>query len=100
MSRGRWLAEHSSGAPAPLRERVEAYLGEVPGELELPRALAHAGGAALDRAIAAPKARAAALDLLAADALVTLALLAQAETAPEGLAAFAGSLLTRAGGVR
>ena len=37
--------------------------------------------------------RAAALDLLAADALVTLALLAQAETAPEGLGRFAEHLV-------
>lgn len=95
-----WLAEHSSGAPARLRERVEEYLREVPGEPELAWSLVCAGRAALDRAIAAPEARAAALDLLAADALVTLALLAQAETAPEDLAAFAGSLLPRVGGVR
>lgn len=34
-----------------------------------------------------------ALDLLAADALITLALLAQAQTAPEGLEEFAISVL-------
>ena len=34
-----------------------------------------------------------ALDLLAADALVTLALLAQAQRQPEGLGAFAAAVL-------
>jgi len=37
--------------------------------------------------------RSVALDLLAADALVTLALLAQAQQAPERLGAFAAALL-------
>jgi hypothetical protein len=40
-----------------------------------------------------PGDRSAALDLLAADALVTLALLAQAERAPDDLGAFATALL-------
>jgi hypothetical protein len=40
-----------------------------------------------------PGDRSVALDLLAADALVTLALLAQAESAPEQLSEFAGSIL-------
>ena len=41
-----------------------------------------------------PGDRAIALDLLAADALITLALLAQAEQAPEQLGAFAAGLLS------
>jgi hypothetical protein len=38
-----------------------------------------------------------ALDLLAADALITLALLAQAQAAPERLGEFAVALLLRSG---
>jgi hypothetical protein len=43
--------------------------------------------------LAQPGDRSAALDLLAGDALVTLALLAQAEAAPDALGAFARTLL-------
>ena len=43
--------------------------------------------------VAHPGDRSVALDLLAADALITLALLAQAEQAPAALGAFATSLL-------
>jgi hypothetical protein len=39
--------------------------------------------------------RSIALDLLAADALITLSLLAQAQCAPEALEQFAASLLTQ-----
>jgi hypothetical protein len=59
------IADHFSLAA----ERVLAIVEEHPG----------------DRAIA--------LDLLAADALITLALLAQSEAAPERLGAFAEGLL-------
>ena len=48
---------------------------------------------ALDQVLAHPGDRSVALDLLAADALVTLALLAQAQRAPERLSEFAGSIL-------
>ena len=59
-------------------------------------ALAAAGQAALDRVLSHPGDRSAALDLLAADALITLALLAQAEAAPERLEEFATSVLRTA----
>lgn len=61
--------------------------------MPLPVALASAATAALDEVTRQPEGRGAALDLLAADALVTLALLAQAETDPSQLRAFATSLL-------
>lgn len=58
-----------------------------------PEALAASGRRALDRVLARAGDRSVALDLLAADALVTLALLAQAQQAPERLGAFAAALL-------
>jgi hypothetical protein len=58
--------------------------------------LAQAADSALAGALARGEGRAAALDLLAADALVTLALLARAEAAPGSLAGFAADLLATA----
>ena len=55
--------------------------------------LAGAGRRALDRVLARAGDRSVALDLLAADALVTLALLAQAQTSPERLGDFAATVL-------
>jgi hypothetical protein len=89
----RWLDRHTAAAPPALRERVYEYVGRIAGPAELPAALAAAGDAALASVLAHPGDRSVALDLLAADALVTLALLAQAETAPERLEAFADRLL-------
>jgi hypothetical protein len=106
---GAWLERHTARAPAPLHARVAAYaaaaaVGDAAaGDAAAPSAtsstadtLARAGAAALARVLAHPGDRSAALDLLAADALVTLALLAQALQAPERLGAFADELL-RAG---
>ena len=59
-------------------------------------ALAAAGRRALERVAAHPGDRSVALDLLAADALITLALLAEAERRPERLGQFAAGLV-RAG---
>jgi hypothetical protein len=87
-----WLEQHTSQAPPAIRARVEQYARAASGP-ELPQALATAGHAALDRVLSHPGDRSAALDLLAADALVTLALLAQAQTAPERLEEFAISVL-------
>jgi hypothetical protein len=88
-----WLDRHTARAPTELRARVHGYaLGIRPAE-PLPLALAAAGRAALERVVAHPGDRSVALDLLAADALVTLALLAQAQRAPDQLAAFATSIL-------
>jgi hypothetical protein len=58
-----------------------------------PDGLAASGRRALDRVLARQGDRSVALDLLAADALVTLALLAQARRTPERLDAFAAALL-------
>lgn len=90
---GDWLDRHTEHAPAELQARVREYaLMARPAE-PLPFALAAAGRTALERVVAHPGDRSVALDLLAADALITLALLAQAQRAPGELAAFATSVL-------
>jgi hypothetical protein len=58
-----------------------------------PEALARSARRALDRVLARAGDRSVALDLLAADALVTLALLAQAQSSPERLGDFAAAVL-------
>jgi hypothetical protein len=92
-----WFADHSEGAPVALRERAAAFLRQVEDEPDPSRRLARAAMDALAAALERPSNRAAALDLLAADALLTLALLRHAETQPADLAAFAADL--RAAGV-
>lgn len=92
---GDWLERHTSQAPPAIRARVEQYARAASGPT-LPRSLATAGQAALERVLSHPGDRSAALDLLAADALITLALLAQAQTAPERLEEFAASVLRAA----
>ena len=62
----------------------------------LPESLADAGRRALERVAAHPGDRSVALDLLAADALITLALLAEAERRPERLGQFAAGLVRAA----
>ena len=59
----------------------------------LSEVLASAGRSALDRVLSHAGDRSAALDLLAADALITLALRAQAEEAPERLEEFSTAVL-------
>jgi hypothetical protein len=89
-----WLDRHTARAPAALRARVREFACSGAGTP--PEALASAGQAALDRVLSHPGDRSAALDLLAADALITLALLAQAEIAPDRLEEFATSVLRTA----
>jgi hypothetical protein len=72
---------------------VRDHLTSVVGDVPLPERLAAAGRRALDRVLDQAGDRTVALDLLAADALVTLALLAQAQTSPERLSAFAAAVL-------
>ena len=79
-----WLDLHTSQAPPALRARVRQYALLAAGA-SLPQLLASAGQTALDQVLSHPGDRTAALDLLAADALITLALLAQAETNPDHL---------------
>jgi len=87
-----WLDRHSAKAPPALRARVHQYLSESRSH-PLPAELAAAADSALSRVLAQAGDRPAALDLLAADALITLALLAQAQADPERLEEFAISVL-------
>ena len=88
-----WLDQHTGQAPAALRARVREHAESARMNASLPGALADAGRHALARVLDHPGDRSVALDLLAADALVTLALLAQAQTSPERLGDFATSVL-------
>ena len=88
-----WLDRHTAAAPAALRARVREHALAMRSQEPLPTALALAGREALERVVAHPGDRSVALDLLAADALITLALLAQAREAPGALGAFAASVL-------
>jgi hypothetical protein len=86
------LDRHTSQAPAVLKARVMDYALASPGS-SVQGGLAAAAHTALAEVLTHPGDRSAALDLLAADALITLALLAQAEDAPENLEAFAAEVL-------
>jgi hypothetical protein len=96
MPRADWLEQHLRRSPPALAARVREYAAGEAGDGD-PDHLGRAAVAALGRVLAHPGDRSAALDLLAADALVTLALLGQAQLAPERLDALAVSLL---GGTR
>jgi hypothetical protein len=89
---GDWLDQHTSQAPTALRARVREYALAARGETRA-STLATAGQSALYQVLSHPGDRSAALDLLAADALITLALQAQAQDAPERLEEFATSVL-------
>jgi hypothetical protein len=88
-----WLGSKTSRAPEVLRERVVSFVGEPGPDVELSDRLAGAGGEALQSVLAHGGDRSVALDLLSADALITLALLAQAERDPNRLEAFAADLV-------
>jgi hypothetical protein len=90
---GSWLEQRTARAPEALRRRVVEYAGRAAAGSSIAVRLAAAGQAALERALEHSGDRSAALDLLAADALVTLALLAQSEQGADGLAAFAEEIL-------
>lgn len=89
MTAAEWLASSSTGAPAELVARAATWLARVPANAPASDHLALASEAALRAAIASPGGRPAAADLLAADALVTLALEARAAEDPASLGAFA-----------
>jgi hypothetical protein len=88
-----WLDRHTAAAPPALRARVREHALAVRTDEPLPAVLALAGREALERVVTHPGDRSVALDLLAADALITLALLAQAREAPGELGTFADSVL-------
>ena len=94
-----WLERRTGRAPDVLRRRVHHHLSQLGGTAAddaTPEALAEAGWGALAQVLDHAGDRTVALDLLAADALVTLALLAQAQRNPARLAGFAAEVL-RAG---
>lgn len=84
-----WAVRRTDGAPEALRARVAEWLaGRPEGDLGA-ETLLEAGRDALRATTGQPGGRSVALDLLAADALVTLALLFAAEHDPAGLEGFA-----------
>ena len=88
-----WVERHTSEAPDALRTRVQQHVARADARHTVPEALARAAREALGQVLLHPGDRSVALDLLAADALITLALLAQAQRAPERLGEFAASIL-------
>jgi len=89
-----WLASKIADAPPALRERVVELVGELEqGDEDLPDRLALAAKRGLDGVLVHPGDRSVALDLLSADALITLALLHQAEQDPSGLGDYADHLV-------
>jgi hypothetical protein len=87
-----WVEARTAGAPAALRHRILEHVRSQPPGIAAPEALALAARQSLDGVLAAPGDRGVALDLLAADGLITLALLRQGEDDPAALATFARSL--------
>lgn len=93
-----WLERHTAAAPDALRRRVLQHAGSTSSDDDpAARVLVRAAYTALERVVQHPGDRSVALDLLAADGLITLALLHQAEVDPASLAAFARSLTEEAG---
>ena len=93
MTTSVWLDARTAGAPPTLAARAQEYLQRVPPGGSDASRLAEAAHLALAAVLEQGRERSAALDLLAADSLLTLALLAQAESAPAGLEAFATDLV-------
>jgi hypothetical protein len=86
-----WLDTRRPAPPATLRARLEASLSGA--DLPLPEHLARLGRVLLDGVASRPEGRRElALDLLAADALITYAFEAQAEEAVEGVARLAAGV--------
>jgi hypothetical protein len=89
-----WLASKTLTAPPALRERVDQLARRhAVADRPLADQLARAAAEALDQVVAHPGDRSVALELLSADALITLALLSRAEQNPECLAEFADRLI-------
>lgn len=88
-----WLLARTARGPAALRTRMLEHAAAVVESGSRAEHLALAAERVLAIVEEHPGDRSVALDLLAADALITLALLAQAETEPEHLGSFAEQLL-------
>ena len=88
----RWLAEHAAGTPASLMAAMERTLVAAPSDGPAAEALAEAGLHALRGVVAGHGERGSAVDLLAADALLTCACQAAAAGGAGAVAAFAASL--------
>lgn len=73
-----WLTRREAGLPASLAKCMRGYFDRHVSDA-LPERLAHAGLDALRSALQRPDERASAIDLLAADALLTAAFEAAAE---------------------
>lgn len=86
-----WLRHRTGAAPVALRERILVHVARV-GALDMPDALARAGAGALRDVTDTPGDRSVALDLLAADGLITLAMLWCAEHEPAALGRVARAL--------
>lgn len=84
-----WLRARTPAPPEPLLTRMGSALRETGPGLPLPAALAAAALPRLQAAIALGDARAAAYDLLAADALLSYAFEAAAELGLESVSAVA-----------
>lgn len=80
-----WLAMRAGAVPPALEARMERAIDDAVGEDTLPAALADAARACLREALAIGDDRAAALHLLAADALMTCACEAAAEEGGDAL---------------
>lgn len=88
-----WFAEHAVGAPAALRTSAAGYLAHANSGGSVGSQLTEAATLALRDASGQDRSRAAALALLTADSLITLALLAEAEANPAGLERFASDIV-------
>jgi hypothetical protein len=84
-----WLADRTRSAPPVLRARLLEHVAGAVSESGTAASLARAGSTALERVTETPGDRSVALDLLAADGLITLALLWCAEHEPASLATLA-----------
>jgi hypothetical protein len=87
-----WLEPRAASAPEALRRRVAEHIEQTPDLPDPAATLAAAGRRALERVAQHSGDRSVALDLLAADGLITLALLHRAEHDPASLATFARAL--------
>ena len=85
MSAAAWLRARAADAPP---ELLDAMLAAVRHDGEVPEALAAGAMSLFERVLRGSGGRGDALPLLAADALLTHALEAQAESDPDGIGGF------------